>query len=353
MPFASVRKIGLIGRVDLERGMFDGQTVKTRMMHRLLCEEFGEKNLIVVDTRDYRRRALKVMLDVFRCLMACDDVFVLLSENGRRALFPLLAFMARKKGVKIYHNLIGGRLAYDLGKHPTLTKYLNCFQVNWVESHKIAKLLANLGVNNAKYLPNFKYFDNRSTLKLIRHDQGHWFCIFSRVNEDKGVGDAMHTVERIAAKHVGEEVKLDIYGPISDDYQDKFKSLLSECSHSRYLGCVEPEKSVETISGYDALLFPTKWKTEGMPGTIIDALYAGVPVISSRWENYSEMLEDGVTGLSYEFGDQSLLDECIEDFLSLGKDVRLMRQSCLERSKQYSPKVVAKAIREEIEQGRR
>ena len=345
MSRASTKKIGIIGRVDPERTLFDGQTVKTRMMYRLLCEMFGEQNLVVVDTIDYRERAVKVICETVRCLMTCDDVFVLLSGNGRRVLFPVLAFMVRVRGVRIYHNLIGGWLARNLDRYPKWIGYLNSFKVNWVEAHKLVAALSEKGVGNASYLPNFKYLEDGVYSQERVCGPDYRFCTFSRVMEKKGVGDAMRAVEQVAATYSAGRLALDIYGPVEDSYRAEFESLLDECPHSCYRGCVEPERSVATIVGYDALLFPTRWELEGIPGTIIDALAAGVPVIASRWGYYDEMLEDGVTGLSYEFDRQEQLPACIRHFIEVGDGVRRMGSACKVRAREYTPEVVAKEIR--------
>ncbi len=59
---------------------------------------------------------------------------------------------------------------------------------------------------------------------------------------------------------------------------------------------------------YDLLLFPTKYYTEGIPGTIIDAYFSGLPVLVSRWENHNDILyEKRNRNNVYEF-------DCIEDF---------------------------------------
>ena len=83
------------------------------------------------------------------------------------------------------------------------------------------------------------------------------------------------------------------------------------------MGTVPSEKSVQTIKNYFALLFPTKFYTEGTPGTLIDACAAGVPVITSLWENYGDVFTEGVTGWGFEFGNleqfKSLLKKAADD----------------------------------------
>ncbi len=343
------RKIGLIGRVDPKRTLFDGQTVKTRMMYRLLCEMYDAERIEVVDTIDWRHNVLRIVAGTHRCLRECDDIVILLSRNGRKVLYPILARAAQRRGKRIYQNLIGGWLDGDLEQYPQWAGYLNAFTMNWVESHKLVDALVAKGVTNARYLPNFKYLDV-PVIPDTREYGSRWrFCVFSRVVREKGIGDAMRAVEDVNGGDGDRTYSLDIYGPVSAGFEEEFDSLLTECPHSRYLGSVAPEESVAIVGGYDALLFPTRWQKEGIPGTIIDALTAGVPVISAHWLYYDELLEDGTTGFGYEFGHNDLLPDVIRRFVGLTDGERnAMRHACLERAKAFTPEAVADEIRREI-----
>lgn len=346
MSKGSTKKIGLIGRIDPVCRLFDGQTVKTRMMYRLLCEMYGEESIVTVDTYDYKHRAPVVMADFAQCLATCDRLVVLLSTNGRRVFFPLLSFASKHMGKKIYHNLIGGWLASNLEKFPKWVNYLNSFEVNWVEAHALVERLTEKGVRNAEYLPNFKYFSS-SKVQANRCSGEFRFCTFSRVMEQKGIADAMTAVEQLCSE--GKQCCLDVYGPIDDEYKQDFERIVKSSPHVEYKGCVAPEESLGTVAGYDALLFPTKWKLEGIPGTIIDALAAGVPVIASKWQYYDEMLEDGVTGFGCKLGSQNELTDVIRQFIAL-EDMRraAMREACLKRAQAYSPEAVEEIVCREL-----
>lgn len=351
-------KIGLIGRVDLAGELFDGQTVKTRMMHRLLCEHYGAENVVVADTCGYRSRPLVVARAVVRCLVQCDDIVVLLSANGRRVLFPLLSVAARRGGKRVYHNLIGGWLARHLEQHPAWVRHLNAFEVNWVESRALVDALTAQGVVNAEYLPNFKYFDEAAGAgvgaapgAVAAPDAGMRFCTFSRVTAEKGVGDAARAVEQLCSE--GLSCTLDVYGPIDERYRETFERVLATCPHVFYRGCAAPERASRAIAGYDALLFPTSWKAEGVPGTVIDALSAGVPVIAARWPYHDEMLADGVTGLGYPFGHNELLADAMRRFMDPATDVDAMKRACIVRAEAYAPQAVVPRITERIANGGR
>lgn len=340
----SIKKIGFIGRVDSSKTLFDGQTVKTRTMYRLLSELFGQDRICVVDTKNYKRRPFSVTIAAIKCLLSCDDIFVLLSSNGRKYLFPLLAWAARMRGVRIYHNLIGGWLARDIENDASIVDRINQFEVNWVESRQLEEKLRDQGVKNVEYLPNFKYLDCSRGVKKSHVGPNYSFCTFSRVMEKKGIADAVAAVEEISARYRKGTVSLDIYGPIDADYEQEFFTIIDSRPYVNYCGCVDPEDSVRIIEKYDALLFPTKWYLEGIPGTIIDALASGVPIIASHWQYYDEMLEDGKTGFSYEFGRQNELATSILELITLGDGALALREECQERSKCYSPEVVRAVI---------
>ena len=337
------RRIGFIGRIDPDETMVDGQTVKTRTLYRYLVRRFGASSVRVVDTRDYRRETGRVVRELLRCLHECDDVVVLLSSGGRRTLFPILWLASTALGVRIYHDLIGGSLADDVEADPSglLVHYLNSFEVNWVETRALADRLSALGVRNASHLPNFKDVDD---VDVDPHappsGPPYRLCTLSRVTPEKGIDNAVRAVAAINGDGPP-MVTLDVFGPIEPSYEERFRRLVDSVPHVRYAGRVPPERAAAAVSGHFALIFPTEWTGEGVPGTIIDAMHAGLPVVASRWRYYHEMLQDGVTGLSYDFDRPELLEATIRELLAL-PEARIvsMRRALLERARAYTPEAV-------------
>ena len=337
------RRIGFIGRIDPDETMVDGQTVKTRTLYRYLVRRFGASNIRVVDTRDYRRETGRVVRELLRCLHECDDVVVLLSSGGRRTLFPILWLASTALGVRIYHDLIGGSLADDVEADPSglLVHYLNSFEVNWVETRALADRLSALGVRNASHLPNFKDVDD---VDVDPHappsGPPYRLCTLSRVTPEKGIDNAVRAVAAINGDGPP-VVTLDVFGPIEPSYEERFRRLVDSVPHVRYAGRVPPERAAAAVSGHFALIFPTEWTGEGVPGTIIDAMHAGLPVVASRWRYYHEMLQDGVTGLSYDFDRPELLEATIRELLALpDEELAAMRRATLERARAYAPEAV-------------
>lgn len=348
-------KIGLIGRIDPEGTMFDGQTVKTRTVWRMLCERYGADNVVVVETLGYKCEPLRVWREWLRCMRECDDIVVSLSHNGRRLFFPLLKRQAHKRGKRVYHDLIGGWLVRDCGREPWLPSQLNSFEVNWVESADLVKGLGGVGVNNAEFLPNFKQIDPLSVGELeLPSTTPRRLCTFSRVMEQKGIQDAIGAIELLSARDGEGSWALDVYGPVDPDFQEAFDRALEAAPHVRYRGSVTPEQSVAALRGYWALLFPTRWTLEGFPGTILDALAAGLPIVASRWRFYDEMLADGVTGASYELGGGAAeLMAAIDALVAREIEGQMMdvKSACLKRAQSYSAEELFGKMCERIERG--
>ena len=95
------------------------------------------------------------------------------------------------------------------------------------------------------------------------------------------------------------------------------------------------------LKDYFILLFPTHYFTEGIPGTIIDAYAAGVPVICSRWQNFDDLIDEGKTGFGYDFKDRQGLKTKLLKIANDPLIVNELRENCINRAKYYTP---AKAI---------
>jgi glycosyltransferase involved in cell wall biosynthesis len=79
------------------------------------------------------------------------------------------------------------------------------------------------------------------------------------------------------------------------------------------LGAVGPERVREELSRADAFVLPCRiapnGDLDGIPVAIMEAMAAGVPVVTTRISGVPELVEDGVTGYLAEPGDvESLVD---------------------------------------------
>lgn len=343
-------KIALVGRVATEIELYDGQTVKTRSLYNLLKEIEDIDHVFLVDTYEYKKHFLRVLFQSFNILINCDKIVLSISINGRKFFFPYFYYLNKIFRKDIYHSLIGGRLAQNIKEHPSWKRYVNSFKVNWVESRKIVEDLKAIGVSNAEYLPNFKHIRTLTNNELPKYDKEVFvFCTFSRVQERKGITDAIEAIKAINNQYGNQIAELDIYGPIDEEYAFKFNELIeTNKGIVNYKGCINANQSVEVIKNYYALLFPTRYFNEGIPGTIIDAFAAGVPVIARKWHYCDEMISDKVNGLVYDFDKPEMLVETMCFAINHSELMNKMKINCLKKSREYMYESVKLQIADSI-----
>lgn len=337
-------RIGVIGHFGGTEKFNDGQTVKTVAIYDALIG-YGIKGVDKIDTYYIKRNPLKFLWLFMSALCKDKKYIVLLSSNGRKALFPILSFMSRYMKKEVYHYGIGGRLAREVEMDPKLKNYVSSFKSNWMESIELADQLQKLGIRNAIYLPNFKRLSILNESELCdKYSEPYKLCTFSRVMKEKGIEDAIDAVREINHKCQRRVVLLDIYGQAEKSYLRHLNEVIKQDEACQYCGVVPANKSVEALKNYYALLFPTHWKHEGIPGTIIDGLSAGIPVIARRWQYCDEMLQHKVTGYIYDFDKPKELKDMILYAIGHTEETVKMKKACIRRAYDYSEDYVINYI---------
>lgn len=340
------KKIAIIGHFGGNEDIFDGQTIKTKILYDELSKATNWK-IRKVDTYYKSHNPVKLLIQSLLALLATKDVIVMLSGHGMKFYFPLLSFFSRVFGTRVYHDVIGGNLDSYVKNNPKFKKYLNSFKVNWVETENLRKKLETLEITNCEVIPNFKRL-NIAEIDKADYKESFKFCMFSRVMKEKGVEDAINAIEEINSDAGRRLCQLDIYGRVDDVYKETFEALMNDAPpYIQYKGQVPYEKSVEAIKEYYALLFPTYWHGEGFPGTIVDAFSAGLPVIATDWSCNGEIIENEVNGILYPSDQFPDLLSCISWAISNPIDVQRMSQNCLVDARKYTPdKYIKKIIRD-------
>ena len=344
----------IIGHFGANKAFRDGQTVKTRILEQAFRSYASEKlNIFKVDTYYYKHYIFRFLYQLTAGICSCNRIVLCVSKGGRRIFFPLMYLLAKVFGKKIFHCAIGGRLAEEVRESDKWKRYVNSFQNNWVESIVLAEELKSLGVSHAEYMTNFKILPDITVEDLpAKANQPMAFCTFSRVAEEKGITDAVHAVIAVNEGALQPRVRLDIYGPIQKGYEATFQKLMELAPESiRYCGEVEPDQSVEILKQYDMMLFPTYWRGEGIPGSVIDALCAGLPIIARKWRYCDEMLSHGITGLCYDFDHPELLSDWIAFAVSNPEEIAAMRKNCLAAAEKFRARSVVPRMVEQLLEG--
>lgn len=331
-----MNKLCIVGAFTNGVNTSDGQSVKTRNLSAELQKKMGTDNVISIDTQAGK---LKVMLQVIALYFRCDSIIMLPAQNGLKVFTPLLYFFNKVAKRNLMYSVIGGWLPSMLETAEGLKSKLMSFDLILVETNTMKTKLEALGFTNITVMPNFKNLHVLEKSDLIISEAKPLKLItFSRVMKKKGIEDAINVVRRINNECSQAIYHLDIYGsvdPNETEWFDEIKASLPE--YIKYRGVANPQDSVEIIKSYFALLFPTKFFTEGIPGTIIDAYAAGVPVVSAKWESFADVVDDGVTGIGYEFENVDDLYNVLNEAKDTPEMLNNLKENCLRKAYEFMP----------------
>ena len=343
-------KACIIGHFGGDKIFLDGQTIKTKIVTDELKKQLGYEQVSVLDTYGGRKMLIKCFFKTFVALMNSDNVIMLPAHNGVKFFAPVLFFWNMFFHRKLHYSVIGGWLPEMTCQKRIFRFFLKRFDYIYVETNTMKNALEKQNFKNVIVIPNCKKLTPLNKEKLVYHkNEPYRLCTFSRVNRLKGIEDAANVIVEINSYYGRIIYELDIYGRIDLGEEEWFKTFLKRTpDYIKYCGQKSPNNSVDVIKNYFALLFPTKYYTEGVPGTIIDAYSAGVPVISSRWQSFSEIIEENVTGIGYEFDNYMDLKR---QMLNIKNDIDMfnsLKINCIEKSHQYMPDVALKCLIDNI-----
>lgn len=331
-------RIGIIGHFANGKEFYDGQTVSTRLWRDELNKRFSQK-VFEVDTYNNRKRILPILLQWLCCMISCDHIIIILSENGLRVFLPLLYYSNKFFHRKIYHRAIGGNTANGVIENPKYVRYYNALEVNWVQSNTMVTQLTQLGINNAEKLENFRNIKpiNLNEKKLMWENE-YLFCTFSRVTKTKGITEAIVAISNVNKQICNaKKAVLHIYGPVDPEYEVEFYDLLEKNkSCVEYKGVIKAHDAVKVLPNYYFHLFPTVWPGEGFPGTIIDCFNSGLPTIASNWAFNSEFIHNEINGLIYDWDKPEQLTDLIIKSIELEEKYLDYVEENLKEAAKYS-----------------
>lgn len=321
----------VIGNFGFRKNQLDGQTVKTRNVYRLFSENFD--NVIHFDVQDLEFNRYSIF-KLFSLILKSKKIIYLPGINNLKTLAPFLSFYVFLKGVKIDYFVVGGWLSKFLEENPRYINILSKFNVIYVETDFLVKKLKGIGLNNVSWIPNFR-FHNFLSNKSSYESSKLKVVFMARVMKEKGV-DVIFEGLKTFSQFANESLEIHFFGQIHEDYCDRFYSELNNCSVVSYEGVLDPNEIYSVLSRYDVLILPTFYEGEGFPGTILDAYISGIPVISTKWKQIPEFIEDGKTGFLVEVKNTFQLFEKLIFLHQNRKVLNDMKLYAKEKSEKYS-----------------
>lgn len=293
------KKIGIWGQFGDGGQIADGQAVRTTITTQELIKKYGESEVRILNTNAWRKHPIKFFFSTVNLLKRCENVIILPADNGLKLIVPIYNLFNKVYQRKLFYIVIGGFLPEFLRKNPSYIKMLNKYQKLFVQTPNLKKDLSELGIQHIDLMTNFKIQSIRKAEDIqLNKDENIKLCILSRLTKDKGIEDAIEAVQIVNSTLGGPKVHLDLYGIVPEQYQKRFDEIVENNSTIvTYKGVANYNQTVSVLKNYYAMIFPTYFHGEGFAGCLIDAFFAGIPVIATDWLYNKDVVKDTENGL--------------------------------------------------------
>lgn len=139
-----------------------------------------------------------------------------------------------------------------------------------------------------------------------------------RLVEEKGAHTAVLAIKELHGRGL-KKVTLSIAGVPSHpwEYADELKRTVAEASLTedvRFLGMIAHDALPGVYQQHDVLCFPSM-VNEGMPMTLLEAMACGLAVVGTTTGGSGEILQEGVSGLTFAPGDAHGLADRLQQLL--------------------------------------
>ena len=331
------KKVFICGNLGTGAQTTSGQVIKTRIVSEEIVNHVGEDNCTVLNTYKRIRSLLLIYFKVLPSLYRYRNAVFFPAQRGVTLLIPAFYIAKHLFRIKLHYIVIGGWLPLLVKHKPILRHMIKKIDCVYVETKTMEKALLEQGFSNAIIMPNVKKLNIISSDNIKpQFKPPYRLCTFSRVMKQKGIEEIVRAVVEINQARGETVFELDIYGKVETEENAWFDQLEKGFpAYCHYKGIVAPDKSTDVIKEYFLLVFPTLFFTEGIPGTIIDAYASGVPVLSSKWESFSDIVDEGITGFGYEFGNYQMLKDVLDYFSLNPSKVNDLKSNCLKKATCY------------------
>jgi len=342
-------RVVFIGAVNLGRMADCGETAKNQILHNYLLSQ-GAK-IYLVDTKNWKSDIriwfkAAVYLLLFR---NCQKILSASTYSSYR-LIRILYFLGVLRTTHYF--VIGNTLIQGINRGIYNSYYYRFCRNIYVEGKYMVDELKKRGVNVATYTPNFKKLDTDLAFQLKNkkldnnRDKLH-FVFLSRICPEKGCDLIFDAAQILNNSGLSENYEIGFYGPIKEDYREVFQTRVRELSNVNYNGFLNltDKDGYHELSSYDVLLFPSFWYGEGFPGVLIDAFYAGLPVIVSNWNLNADIIDEGKNGFVLDEIDAKVLSVVMKDFILGAHDLDYMRDESFNSAFQYDVSEVLKEFK--------
>lgn len=190
--------------------------------------------------------------------------------------------------------------------------------------------LVGLGVPGQRLAVKYNFVEEPATR---RDGPGEHVLFVGRLTEEKGVGTLLQAWD-LVPEAVRRRFPLVVVG--SGPMQPDVERWAACRSDVRVLGLQPPQRCAELTAQAVTVVAPSVWK-EAFGLVVVEALAAGVPPVASATGAFTELVDDGTTGLLHAPGDPADLAARIAEIVDPARNADMGRAARARYERDFSP----------------
>ena len=247
-----------------------------------------------------------------------DQVLIFGSNGFLLSMVPLLVVVAKITRKPCHVRVFGGSLDCFCDDLMPLLRRLLLLTLRHtdgliVQTELLYNRFSALIGDSVHLVPGYRCMaamENDLSLPVRRPGEDLHLVFLGHIREAKGIFVLLESLRSLGPREK-EAIHCDFFGPVYGSVAARFEDELAKTKNATYGGVLRPEQVVPMLRNYDALVFPTYYQGEGHPGVLIEAMMAGIPVITTVFRSIPELVEDRVNGLLVAPQDPKSLTEAI------------------------------------------
>lgn len=176
-----------------------------------------------------------------------------------------------------------------------------CTDVFICPSKFMAQKMAQGGFNSKKLVSLCNFIDI-DKCKKDTYEKENYYCYVGRLSHEKGVKTLIKAAQKLPYKLV-----IIGGGPLSDELKNETTN-----TNIEFVGYKQWDEIKEIVSKARFSVIPSEWY-ENNPLSVIEAQCLGTPVLGANIGGIPELIENGITGMSFESRNLKELTHKIED----------------------------------------
>lgn len=233
-----------------------------------------------------------------------DSVFIILSKLFFKKIIVHLhgkgikRFASRNIFIKLYYKFIFGNTSVICLSERLLSDvdFLKCRQ----------KFVIPNGINLDSFVKGSSYIRDIPVILYL-----------SNLYNKKGIPDFVEAIRHLIQKGVNFEAWI-VGNSTYDLTIEELKEKILKEKLDKYIKVLGPKygkDKMDVFNNANIFLFPTRWPNEAFPISIIEAMYSGLPIISTNEGGIPDMVEDGINGFIVDNKDYTKIAELLEKLI--------------------------------------